>query len=72
MTTNMLAGTMQKAKVQANFASYANVPVTSAATNWTSTDITVARVDKYGRITASGPGSADISATFRGSTSARC
>ena len=70
LTTNMLAGNMQNAKVLATFASYANVPVTSAATNWTSSDITVARVDKYGRISASGPGSADISATFRGSTSA--
>jgi hypothetical protein len=68
LTTNMLAGTMQKARVQATFANYANVPVTSAATNWTSSDITVARVDKYGRITAAGPGSANISATFQGST----
>jgi hypothetical protein len=68
LTTNMVAGYPQNASVTATFASVANVPVTTVATNWTSSDVTIARIDQNGRITAIGAGSALISATFRGVT----
>jgi hypothetical protein len=68
LTANMVAGNPQNASVTATFASVANVPVTTLATNWTSSDVTVARIDQNGRITAIGAGSALISATFRGVT----
>lgn len=68
LTTNMVAGCWQNAQVLATFASAANAPVTSAATNWSSSDPSVARVDSYGRVTATGVGSATISATFRSLT----
>jgi uncharacterized protein YjdB len=68
LAPNMVAGYPQKAAALATFASVANVPVTMLATNWTSSDPTVARVDQNGLVTAIGPGSASISATFRGMT----
>jgi len=68
LTTNMVAGNPQNPTALATFASVANVPVTTLATNWTSSDSTVARVDQNGLITAIGAGSAVISATFRGVT----
>jgi uncharacterized protein YjdB len=68
LSPNMVAGNQQPAQVLASFASVPNVPVTSAAGNWTSSDPSVARVDNYGRVTATGPGTASISATFRSVT----
>jgi uncharacterized protein YjdB len=68
LTTNMVAGYPQNASATATFASVANVPVTSLATNWTSSDPTVARVNQNGLITAIGAGSALISATYQGVT----
>lgn len=65
---NMTVGYRQNAQVLATFASAANAPVTSVATNWTTSDPSIARVDSYGRVTATGVGSAQISATFRGTT----
>jgi hypothetical protein len=65
---NMVAGNVLRSIVSATFASVANVPVTTLATNWTSSDPTVARVDQNGVVTAIAPGSAQISATFRGTT----
>jgi hypothetical protein len=68
LNTNMVAGNRQSAHALATFGSLANVPVTTAAGNWTSSDPSVARVDSYGRVTATGPGTANISATFRSVT----
>src|ERR1051326_6454648 len=64
----MVAGNVLGAIEYATFASVANVPVTTLATNWTSSDPTVARVDQNGVVTAIAPRSAQISATFRGTT----
>jgi hypothetical protein len=68
LTTNMVAGNPENGSVTATFASVANVPVTTLATNWTSSDVTVARIDQNGRITAIGAGSALIGVTYRGVT----
>jgi hypothetical protein len=68
LTTNMTAGYPQNAKALATFASVSSVPVTTLATNWTSSDPTVARVNQNGLITAIGSGSALISATYQGVT----
>jgi hypothetical protein len=68
LTTNMVAGYPQRAAALATFAAVSGVPVTSVATNWTSSDPTVARVDANGVVTAIGTGSALISATFQGVT----
>ena len=68
LTTNMVAGNPQRAAALAAFASVSGVPVTSLATNWTSSNPTVARVDANGVVTAIGTGSALISATFQGVT----
>jgi Concanavalin A-like lectin/glucanases superfamily len=68
LTTNMVAGNPQNASVTATFASVANVPVTTLATNWTTSDATIARIDQNGRITAIGAGFASISVTYRGVT----
>jgi hypothetical protein len=68
LTTNMVAGYPQKAAALATFASVSGVPVTTIATNWSSSNPTVARVDQNGLITAIGAGSALISATYQGQT----
>jgi Concanavalin A-like lectin/glucanases superfamily/Bacterial Ig-like domain (group 2) len=68
LTTNMVADHPQNAQALATFASVSGVPVTTLATNWSSSDPTVARVNQNGLITAIGAGSASISATYRGVT----
>jgi hypothetical protein len=68
LTTNMVAGYPQNAQALATFASVSSVPATTLATNWTSSDPTVARVNQNGLITAIGAGTASISATYQGVT----
>jgi hypothetical protein len=68
LTENMVAGYPQNAQALATFSVVSSVPVTTLATNWTSSDPTVARVDNNGLITAIGAGSALISATYQGFT----
>jgi hypothetical protein len=68
LSSSMVAGYPQNAQALATFASVSGVPVTTLATNWTSSDPTVARVNQNGLITAIGAGSALISATYGGLT----
>ncbi len=64
--TNMTAGLVQPATVHASFSQATNVLVTSAATNWSSSNTNVLTVDPTGLITAVGGGSATVSATVGG------
>lgn len=68
VNSNLLVGQVVQSTVVATIGSVVGAPVTTAATGWTTTDATIARVDQYGRITACGVGSANITASFRGQT----
>jgi hypothetical protein len=65
-STNMTGESTQQAAVIGNFADASSVPVTGAATNWTSSATNVLTVSSSGLITAVGGGSATISATVGG------
>ena len=67
-TTNMVQGQSQSVAVIGNFPQASGVPVTGAATNWTSSNTNVLTVSSSGLITAVGTGSATISATLAGIT----
>jgi uncharacterized repeat protein (TIGR03806 family) len=58
----------QQATVAANFAQVTNVPATTSATNWISSNINVVTVSTGGAVTAVGPGTATVSATVGGTT----
>jgi hypothetical protein len=62
------SGNQQTAQLLASFANVANVPVNLVSSNWTSSDMTIATVDKYGNLTAAAAGTATISATYGGIT----
>lgn len=64
LATNMAAGTVQQARALVNFSGVNNVNLTSLATNWTSSNPSVAKVDSRGVITAVGAGSTTIAATY--------
>jgi len=68
LNPSIAAGNPQQAQALANFVSVSGVPVTPVSSNWISSDATVAKVDQYGVITAIGPGTAAISATYNGVT----
>jgi uncharacterized repeat protein (TIGR03806 family) len=66
--TTMMGGEPQQATVSANFLQATDVPVTDAATNWSSSDTTVLTVNSSGVITGVSKGSATVSATVGGTT----
>ena len=66
--TGLINGQTETAAVIANFAQVTNVDVTSAATNWSSSNPTVLTVNNSGVITAQNAGSATVSATYEGTT----
>ena len=59
---------IQQAAVTANFLQVSNLPATSLATNWTSSNPSVLTVNNTGLITTVGAGSATVSATLAGTT----
>ena len=67
-STSMIGSQIQQATVQGNFVQVANVTLTSAATNWTSSNASVLTVSSSGLITAQSGGSATVSATVNGVT----
>ncbi|MGH8021960.1 MAG: LamG-like jellyroll fold domain-containing protein [Limisphaerales bacterium] len=67
-TTSMVGADTQQATATGNFIQVANVNVTSAATNWTSSNPSVLTVSSNGLITAQSGGSATVSATVNGIT----
>src|SRR6266404_4780917 len=64
----MVGGTSQQGTALANFANVTGVPFNSMVTNWSSSNTNVATVTANGFITATGQGTASISATALGST----
>ena len=66
--SSMTAGLTRPARVIGNFTDASGVPVTSYATNWTSSNPGVLTVNGSGLITAVNVGSATVSATFSGVT----
>jgi len=68
VNTSMIGAGTQQAAVVGNFLQAANVPLTGAATNWTSSNQTVLTVTSSGLITAVNGGTATISATVDGVT----
>jgi len=66
--SNMLAGQSQQASVVGTFTTATNVPVTDAATNWSSSNTNILTVNSSGLITAVAGGSATVSATVGGVT----
>ncbi len=62
----MTPGTSQPAVVSGNFHDASGIIVTTAATNWLSSNPSVLTVDQSGNITAVSTGSATISATVNG------
>ena len=63
VATNMVGAQIQQATISASFPQATNVPVTSAAINWTSSDTSILTVSSSGLITALSGGNATISAT---------
>jgi uncharacterized protein YjdB len=68
VATNMLGAQIQQATVTASFLQATNVPVTSAAIDWTSSDTNILTVSSSGLITALSGGNATVSATVGGVT----
>jgi hypothetical protein len=66
--TNLIGGQPVQASVYADFLQLSNVLVTSAATNWSSSDPSVLTVSGSGLITPVGNGNATVSATYDGVT----
>ncbi len=66
--TNLLGGAGQQANVTANFSQASNVPLTTLATNWSSSNPGVLTVTSSGAITAVSAGNATVSATIAGVT----
>lgn len=66
--STMIQGQSQPATVIGNFVDASGVNVTSAATNWVSSNPAALTVDANGNVTAAGTGSATISATVNGVT----
>jgi hypothetical protein len=64
--TTMNGVQIQEAAASANFLQATNVPVTGAATNWSSSSTNVLTVNSAGLITAVGAGNATVSATVGG------
>ncbi len=64
----MVQGTSQPASATANFVNASGIPVTSSVTNWSSSNPNVLTVNSSGIVTATGTGSATISATVNGTT----
>ncbi len=62
------AGSNAQARVNANFANFSSANVTAWASNWTSSDVTKARVDMFGMVYGVSVGGANISAQFGGAT----
>ncbi|HXC97901.1 MAG TPA: LamG-like jellyroll fold domain-containing protein, partial [Verrucomicrobiae bacterium] len=65
-STTMAGGNAQQATVSANFLQATNVPVTGAATNWSSSNTNVLTVNNAGLITAGSSGNATVSAMVGG------
>jgi hypothetical protein len=68
VTTSMIGSQTQQATVTGSFIQVANVPLTSAATNWTSSQPSTLTVTSSGLITAVNGGNATVSATVNGVT----
>jgi len=67
-TTSMIGSQTQQAELTANFPQASNVPLDTAATNWTSSNPSVLSVSSSGLITANSGGTATVSATVSGVT----
>ncbi len=67
-TTSMIGSQTQQATVNGSFLQVANVPLTGAVTNWTSSATSVLTVNSTGLITAANGGTATVSATVNGVT----
>jgi hypothetical protein len=68
VTTSMIGSQTQQATVTGSFIQVANVPLTSTATNWTSSQPSTLTVNSSGLITAVNGGTATVSATVNGVT----
>jgi hypothetical protein len=67
-TNMMISGQTQQASVSGNFMQVSGVTITSYVTNWTSSNPNALTVNQSGLITATGSGSATISAVVNGTT----
>jgi hypothetical protein len=67
-TNSIVGAQIEQATATANFAQASSVPVTSAVTNWTSSDTNIITVSSTGLITGVSGGSATVSATAGGVT----
>jgi hypothetical protein len=68
VTTSMIGSQTQQATVSGDFLQVTSVPLTGAATNWTSSNLSVLTVNSSGLITAVNGGTATVSATVNGVT----
>jgi hypothetical protein len=66
--TSLLGSQTEQATVTGGFMQASGVPLTTLATNWTSSDPTVLTVDAHGLITGASGGHATVSATYNGVT----
>ncbi|HXA45677.1 MAG TPA: LamG-like jellyroll fold domain-containing protein, partial [Candidatus Angelobacter sp.] len=66
--TSLAIGLLEQAVATATFSQLTNLIVTSSVTNWASSNPSVLTVDSNGLITAVGPGTANVQATFLGVT----
>ncbi|MGA2246669.1 MAG: LamG-like jellyroll fold domain-containing protein [Verrucomicrobiota bacterium] len=67
-TTSMIGAGTQQAAITGSFLQAANVTLTAAATNWTSSNPNILTVNSRGLITAVNGGTATVSATVNGVT----
>jgi hypothetical protein len=65
---SLAVNAQEQAAATANFYQLTNITVTSSATNWTSSNPSVLTVGTNGLVTAVGPGTASLQATFLGVT----